>query len=231
MNCCRKTSKLRTMLEHCFLFENTDAQSVDFALGHDGCEVYDFTAGEEVYSREDFRRSIGLVVSGFLRAAKISSDGTETLMASFGAGDVFGAAALFNEEKTYVSRIVSRRKSQVIFLSQALLRTLFSIDSRMAENYITYLSGRLCYLNRKIDGFTDGRAEARLARYLFDLSYTRDCADVTLPCSLTDLSHTLSIGRASLYRAMETLSDEQYIEREGKHIRILSLTGLKSLFT
>ena len=230
MNRCPKTVSQKSVLAQCFLFENTNARWVDFALGHDGCELYDFVAGEEVYSREDFRRSIGLVISGSLRAAKISSDGTETLLKSFGAGDVFGAAALFNEEQTYVSRVVSKQKSTVLFLSQDLLRTLFSLNSRMAENYITYLSGRLCYLNRKIDSFTDGRAETRLARYLCELAHAQNRAEITLPCSLTDLSHTLAIGRASLYRAMETLSDERYIERAGKHVQILNLSGLKTLF-
>jgi len=231
METLRKTAKLRAVLGGCFLFEGVEESLLDEALSHPGCEYAAFAAGEDVYTRRSFRRAMGLVVSGNLRSEKPSVDGEAVVLGRFGPGDIFGVAALFNSSETYVAQVVSQSRSRIIFLSQELLRTLFSRDARISERYISCLSDRICYLNRKIDGFTGGRAETRLARYLFELSEAREERIFTLPCSMTMLSRTLDVGRASLYRAMDTLADRRYIRRRGKEIELLNPEGLRLFYT
>ncbi len=231
MERCQKSPNLKRLLSDSFLFADVDVRQADFAFGHEGCEVYGFSPQEAVFTRADFRRCLGFVVSGVLRAAKPTAGGGEVVMGRFGAGEVFGAAALFNEDSTYVSHIVCKSAAKVIFLSQGLLRELFVRDARIAENYIVYLSGRLCHLNRKIDGFTEVRAEARLARYLCDLWDAQESDAVKLPCTLSDLCRVLAIGRASLYRAMETLTEEHYIRRAGREIVFLDPEGMRALLS
>ena len=83
---------------------------------------------------------------------------------------------------------------------------------------LSFLAGRVCFLNRKIQCFTAGSAERRLALWL--LSEEEEV--ITLPSSLTTLSDMLDIGRASLYRALDKLEGDGLIRRNGREITLLS---------
>ena len=52
---------------------------------------------------------------------------------------------------------------------------------------------------------------------------------VRLPASIKSISNALNLGRASLYRAIDALTEYGYIAREGKTVRLLNPPGLKSL--
>ena len=80
------------------------------------------------------------------------------------------------------------------------------------------MSGRICYLNHKIRYLTAGSAERRLALYL--ASFEKDI--IELDASLSSLSELLDIGRASLYRAFDTLIADGYIEKNGRTIRLIA---------
>ena len=93
-----------------------------------------------------------------------------------------------------------------------------------AENYVRYLSGRIQFLSGRLDAVSAVGAEGKLAQYL--LSADNGTGQVTI--SATQLSARIGIGRATLYRAFETLEGEGAIAREGKVIRILCREKLQN---
>ena len=74
--------------------------------------------------------------------------------------------------------------------------------------------------------YTGGSAECRLAMYLLDNQQDGVPPKVTLPFGMNKLAELLGIGRASLYRAMETLEKKGIAAREGKCIAILKPNDL-----
>lgn len=229
MESVKKKEKYFEVFSKIFLFQNVQQAVVRAAFTDVLCECACFDTLEVVYSRSSYKKSMGIVLSGEVKAVKHDGDGTEIVMSSFPAGGVFGVAALFNDSTSYVTEITAVRKTKVLFLSQPLLRKLFALDLTIAENYIAYLSGRICYLNKRIDSFTAGTAEQKLVGYLMELTGDADAPqlELTLPCSLTELSARLNIGRASLYRAMDGLIASGAIFRNGKCITVLDLEKLK----
>ena len=99
---------------------------------------------------------------------------------------------------------------------------LLEQDKSFLYHYLGFLSGRICYLNRKIRYLTAGSAERRLALYLS--SFQKDT--VELDASLSSLSELLDIGRASLYRAFDSLQSDGIITRDGDRITVLSRDAL-----
>lgn len=147
----------------------------------------------------------------------------------FYTGGVFGVAGLFNSARQYVSDITAVKPSRVMFLSQSLLHRLFCRDVRVAENYISYLSGRICFLNNRIDFFAGGNVEYRLASFLLTVSLqNRTPEEFQLPCTMSQLASMLNMGRASLYRAFNALTADGLIRRSGKTIVILDSDRLKT---
>lgn len=224
----KKTKQGGRILSGTFLFRGVSAELSDSAFASSSCTCAEFETGEHVYTRTEFQRSIGVVLSGGLKAVKGEEDGPGIILNTFERGDVFGVAGMFGGSDRYVSDIVAVRRSRVLFLPQSLLRDLIDQEPRVAENYIAFLSGRIRYLNTCIDHFTGGSAETRLAQFLITLGESKKGV-VKLPYSLTQLSDTFGVGRASLYRALNALTEKKLIRRTGRLIEILDLEGLKNV--
>lgn len=229
MKIIKKQNKYCLLLSQSFLFNEIDHDIVSEAYYSEDCSCTEFESGEKIYTRNSFKKSIGIVLSGELKAFKPGAEGANLVLNTFLTGGVFGVAGLFNNTKQYVSEVVAVKRSRVLFLPQQLLHRLFEQNFQIAENYISYLSNRICFLNSRIDNFTGGSAETRLAAFILSLSAQNDNSlQFRLPCTLTQLSNTLDMGRASLYRAMDALSELGIIQKNGRVITIVNFDRLKS---
>ncbi|MBQ3483045.1 MAG: Crp/Fnr family transcriptional regulator [Clostridia bacterium] len=185
--------------------------------------VREFAAGETIAESEG--RQLGILLSG--RAEIRSVDPVRTVvLRTLLENDIFGAAALFCPDDAALSRIEAVSDCTCLFFDAASVRALLQTDSGFLDRYLSFLAGRVRFLNRKILCFTAGSAERRLALWL--LSEERDT--VTLPATLTVLADMLDIGRASLYRALDKLSDEGFIARRGREIRLLDPNALREAY-
>ena len=172
-----------------------------------------YRRGAVIYDRSRARRALAWVLDGHLRVLH-----GRVVMNDLHPGDVFGAAALFGGDG-YVSRIRAVTACAVLLLPEELLRQWFRRCPQMAVNYIGFLSSRVRFLNGKIAIFTQDSAQHRLYRWL-----RANCDEWgRLPerLSMTKLAGTLSMGRTSLYRAMEELAEAGLIVRDGKRIEVI----------
>lgn len=183
--------------------------------------------GACVYSETAFRRALGLVLGGELRVTRAGADGRRRTHNRLLPGDAFGAAALYggDADDTFVTEVVAYKASVVQFIPEETLTALCREDARIAENYIRFLTGRIRFLNRAMNGAGGGTAEDKLRRYL--LSHSDEAGRVRLPCSLSGLSARLDVGRSSLYRALDELSARGFLRRDGKDIYIHVQGGTK----
>ncbi len=203
------------------LFRSPIFLGVDFAnalnlFERHGCRAVDFEEGDVILPQNGDSRRAGIFLAGDA-IVTTADDSKNTLLRFSKAGDFFGIANLFTNED-YVSSIRAKKKCRVFFFTEEAIRELLETDKTFLYNYLGFLSGRICYLNHKIRYLTAGSAERRLALYLS--SFEKDT--VELDASLSSLSELLDIGRASLYRAFDTLTDDGYIEKDGRTIRLLN---------
>jgi hypothetical protein len=76
-------------------------------------------------------------------------------------------------------------------------------DSEAAFNYIRFLTDRVRFLNKKIDGLVAEGAVASLRHYLLQNAAASGDRRIVRPAgSLSALAEQLNIARASLYRAV-----------------------------
>lgn len=224
----QKSARGLSVLRDVFLFRGIQPEKIGELYRSPDCTCAWFAEAEKIYTRAVFKKCLGIVLSGQLRAVKTAADGSSVLMNNFLRGGIFGAAGLFTEADQYVSEIIAARRSKVLFLPEELLRAFFRAEPRAAENYIAFLSGRIRFLNTRIDHFTGGTAKGRLVSFLLSLPLKAPSDTVGLPCSMTRLADVLNIGRASLYRAFDVLREEGAVRRvEGRSVE-LNLEKLKS---
>lgn len=145
-----------------------------------------------------------------------------------GVGDCFGAANLFAERALHPTEIVAKTEVLCISASEESLRSLFLRFPTSALDYISFLSDRIRFLNRRIRDFSCGSAEEKVASLL--LSSLDDDGLATIP-NLRAAAESMNVGRASLYRVLAVLSDRGLIEKNGKQIHILNFTELKGILS
>ena len=191
-------------------------------------ETADFSAEDIIYDESNYRKSLGIILTGRAEVQAVNA-GRIVPLNRLDSPRLFGAASLFQEESGYVARIIALAPSKILFIPQDLLTDFMRRDFRLVENYLAFLSQRIRFLNKKIAGFTQSGAEGKLARYLLEVAASQGSESLLLPTSLQNIARGLNLGRASLYRALDTLSDSKYIVREGKTVRLLNISGLKSL--
>lgn len=181
-------------------------------------QLLEVPKGETVYDRHRFRRCLGIVLQGRIQVRKDS-----LLMSTLLEGDVFGAAALFNGSPDFPTTMTALAPCQVLLIPQGDVRRMLWECPAFAEDYVTYLSQRIQFLSARLGTVSAGSAEGKLAQYL--LGADGGCGEVSV--SATRLSALIGVGRATLYRAFETLEQEGAISREGKIIHILDRRKLQ----
>lgn len=177
-----------------------------------------FKKGETIYGATDFRRALGILLTGKAKATPLSND--TIVLNVFTPGTVFGAAAVFSDGGEYVSRISAASDSTVLFLNESELSALFAAYPEAAVNYISFLSERIRFLNGKLSLFTKNDAAGRVYEFL-----AKNCdenGDVSYSGSMALLARNLSLGRTSLYRALDTLEHQNLIVREDGKIKVIS---------
>ena len=216
------------LLLRCPLFQACPEALVRDVLARSGCSVEDFSSGAEIYRPDRFRRCLGLLLSGRVLVTKGS-----LTVSTLEPGDLFGAAALYNDAPDYATTLTAQGICRCLLLDQELLDRLLDqelLDRLLGEeallrrNYLTYLTGRIRFLNARLGSLAVGDTEGRVVRYLLSsLSYG------AVECSASGLARQLGISRASVYRAFQDLEQAGLIRREGRAILVPDPAALEGV--
>lgn len=204
----------------CPLFAGVDCDHAMRIFDTHDCSIRFFGDNEEILSPKTPQKYVCILLLG--KATVTTPDpGKSTLLRYLSICEPFGVANLFSNSP-FISVVSAKGSCKVLFLTEAAIKALLESDASFLYNYLGFLSNRVRYLNQKIGYLTAGSAERRLALYL--CSHGKPVLD--LPNSLTSLSELLDIGRASLYRAFDKLTEDGYIQKDGRSIRLLNSEAL-----
>lgn len=210
------TKRTLSVLTGCPLFAGMDSAEILQVLKKASAYTEEFAAKESILLRKDGKNRIAILLSG--QARVISSGEGRVLLNRLGEGSLFGVSYLFGR-KGADTEISTDKKCSVLFLDEARTEALWE-NPRLRKNLILFLTDRILFLNRKIAFLSEGGAHGKLYRFLLDRADENGI--VSLPCSYSELSKMLSIGRASLYRALEKMEADGVLKKEGKTIRLVT---------
>lgn len=208
------TSKDREAFLQSPLFSKLDLNEIK-----SGLEIVCAKKGETIMAQKKFRRCLVYILKGSASVFKIGLDGRKNVINSFYEGDVFGMATLFYEEAEYPSEITAEKDLRLAVFSKEIIEKAFSENPEFAKAYVVLLSEKIHFINKKLAAFLEGEASEKLLRWLINVSGGE--REFTLPCSVSKIAEMLGIGRASVYRAFDSLTEREIIIKEGKNIVIL----------
>lgn len=178
-------------------------------------EIKVFQKGETVFSKENFKPCICVILEGTAIVRK-----GVTVISRLEKYSVYGAAFLYNDISVFQNTVTALSPLKAAVLSKDGMDIILKNDSAAALAYIKYLSHRVTFLNDKIEGYTAQSAEEKLMRYLKKSSENQG-SQCEIQVSMKELSQILDISRASLYRVLDSLEQSGKIRRENKKIFIL----------
>lgn len=177
------------------------------------CEPQTFKKGAVIYDSECAQRALAIILEGSVRVMH-----GRVMMNELIVGDVFGVAALFGNVEGFPTTVKAQTDCRILFIEQQAVSAWIKAVPRVAENYIRFLSERIRFLNRRLSTLTVEHTDGRLWCYL--LAHRNENGVVSLPGGMTALAKTLGMGRSSLYRSLDALSEVGKIQRQGKQILI-----------
>ena len=206
------------------LFRSVDPPLLGELIRKADGTVIDFTAGDEILLKENGKNRIGIVLNGALLV--YSGKDEKALVNRLTASSPIGISHLHYDGLTGI-RILANESSSILFFTEENAEILWE-NPVIRKNLISFMSDRIRFLNRRIASFTAPGSEGKLARYLSQNSDQN--GKLTVNRSFTTLAKSLNLGRASLYRAMQTLTEDGAIEKNGKTLTILSEFKLRHYF-
>lgn len=175
-----------------------------------------FSKGEIIYSEKVFNNAIGYIIKG--KVSAIANNSSGIVIKTFSGGMSFGVAALFGEEKSYVSTLKAESDCVIQFVSEETLEGIFGRYPKTAINYITFLSERVRFLNKKLGIISCTSATDKVLKYLVETA--DESGTLSLPENISFLAKSLGIGRTSFYRSIDALESKGIIVRENNIVRV-----------
>lgn len=208
-------------LSKCFLFSDTDESFRKRIIDDERTGWLNVDAGERIFSENSGAEPVLCIIAAGTLSVFREHGETRVLLNEIKAPGLVGAASLFGKNETYSTTVMAKKRCQVLLLKQSLIEELIRENGDFALKYIGFLSDRIRFLNGRIASFTSGSAAERLAQYLLTHNIDGKCN-----VNRMKLAAELDIGRASLYRAIDTLINDGLIEAEGK---VFVITDKKAL--
>lgn len=200
------------IMKNAALFAGVSESAVT-ALVEDGAtRRVDFARGEVICRRGAVNDDLIVIISGKAEVRKGS-----VTMRLLGAGDVTGVSTLFGGDGVMDSDVTAQTKLTALFFRRAAVLAAIRSDPAFAENYIGFLSARVRFLNGVISRCAGADSAGRLARYLAGIAAEKG---ERFALNVSRAAAELSLGRATVYRALDALVEAGCVERCGREISV-----------
>jgi len=184
-----------------------------------------FDNGNLIFLEESEGENLFFVVEGSVKITRLSKDGREVILAILNAGDFFGEMSLLDGESRSAN-VIALEKTEVLSLNREHFLEVLHECPQIAIQLLKEMTSRLRKSDRQIVSLSLSDAEKRIAlcivRFADEQGTIRN-GQVTIPKIpiQQDIANMAGTSRETVSRAMSLLVDEEYIERNGRELKIL----------
>tara|TARA_X000001036_G_scaffold261932_1_gene243472 strand:+ start:366 stop:1049 length:684 start_codon:yes stop_codon:yes gene_type:complete len=197
-------------------------------LGHisDKMVSKKFENGNLIFLEESEGKNLFFVVEGSVKVTRLSKDGREVILAMLNAGDFFGEMSLLDGEARSAN-VIALEETEVLSLNRDDFLVVLHDYPKIAIQLLKEMTSRLRKSDRQIVSLSLSDAEKRIAlcivRFADEQGVIKN-GQVTIPKIpiQQDIANMAGTSRETVSRAMSLLTEEKYIERNGKELKILN---------
>ena len=185
-----------------------------------------FENGNLIFLEESEGKNLFFVVEGSVKVTRLSKDGREVILAMLNAGDFFGEMSLLDGEARSAN-VIALEKTEVLSLNRDDFLVVLHEYPKIAIQLLKEMTSRLRKSDRQIVSLSLSDAEKRIAlcivRFADEQGVIKN-GQVTIPKIpiQQDIANMAGTSRETVSRAMSLLTEEKYIKRNGKELKILN---------
>ena len=185
-----------------------------------------FENGNLIFLEESEGKNLFFVVEGSVKVTRLSKDGREVILAMLNAGDFFGEMSLLDGEARSAN-VIALEKTEVLSLNRDDFLVVLHDYPKIAIQLLKEMTSRLRKSDRQIVSLSLSDAEKRIAlcivRFADEQGVIKN-GQVTIPKIpiQQDIANMAGTSRETVSRAMSLLTEEKYIKRNGKELKILN---------
>ncbi len=185
-----------------------------------------FENGNLIFLEESEGKNLFFVVDGSVKVTRLSKDGREVILAMLNAGDFFGEMSLLDGQSRSAN-VIALEETEVLSLKRDDFLVVLHDYPKIAIQLLKEMTSRLRKSDRQIVSLSLSDAEKRIAlcivRFADEQGVIKN-GQVTIPKIpiQQDIANMAGTSRETVSRAMSLLTEEKYIERNGKELKILN---------
>lgn len=175
--------------------------------------------GEVLFQRGDLPHGFYFVVSGQVKLAFSSSQGTEKVVEIIGPMQSFGEAVMFmNHPYPVFAEALS--ETVLVHVGQAVVSELIDRDSTFARKLLAGMAIRLHGLIQDVETYSLRSSTQRVIGYLLQVADNDAPCEIALPTSKQVIASRLNLTPETLSRIFHDLSDAGLITVQGKRVSL-----------
>jgi len=175
--------------------------------------------GEVLFQRGDLPHGFYFVVSGQVKLAFSSSQGTEKVVEIIGPMQSFGEAVMFmNHPYPVFAEALS--ETLLVHVGQAVVSELIDQDSTFARKLLAGMAIRLHGLIQDVETYSLRSSTQRVIGYLLQVADNDAPCEIALPTSKQVIASRLNLTPETLSRIFHDLSNAGLITVQGKRVSL-----------
>lgn len=192
--------ELMKLLDNLCRHRTVDKKQILFMEGQEGSTVY-------------------FLVKGSIKLYRTNDEGREAVVHFVHSGEIF-AEILLQLGLRYPVTSMTLEQCELLELDAARMEEMIHSDPKVSMKLIAALSRRIKYFIGLIESLTVNDVRARLCNWLMNQK-KKESAVVRLPVPKGELALLLGTTAETFSRVLKKLSEDGYIEVQGRDIKIL----------
>lgn len=209
------------------LFKMMDQSEIKEILDSFHILKKDFEKDQVIVLEGDECSFIGLILSGMIEVKKSSVSGKEYTITTLTQGDTFGEAVIFSSANTFPATIVSKTKTEIIFIPKHAIIEMCKKNEKFLYNFLNLLSDRILLLNTKLKENTLSTLRQKICNFLIEEYKKQKTTKLKLNFTKQELAKIFNVQRPSLSRELIKMKEEGLIDFWGKEIWIKDLEKIE----
>ena len=153
-------------LENFFLFKGLSNAEIEDLLSKKEYKSIRFSRGDKIYTPDEYERKIGFILEGKCEVRHHHSDGNSIVMNQLSENEAFGVLAAFSDNE-FPTEIRAVKTCEIVFFSRDDIYGFIESNGKVAKNLVSFLTGRIEFLNNKLFTISNVRVEKKLSAYIF----------------------------------------------------------------
>ena len=188
-----------------------------------------YRKGLTLFSEGSKATGFYIIISGKIKVYKLSLDGKEQILHIFSRGEFFGEVPMFAGGQ-YPAHAETLEASRVLFMPREAFIELLRSEPSLALNMLGILCQRLRRFTHLIEDLSLKEVPGRLAAYFLYLSGREKGSDTfDLDITKAQLASFLGTIPETLSRILSRMSQQHFIQVEGRRIKLLDRQALENL--